>query len=80
MAVKVTAWPEAEGLAEEASAVLVAAWLTTWLSAGGGAGGEVGVAAVGRSDGVVPTASAEVVKAAVPCPLSVPVPRVAGRP
>jgi hypothetical protein len=33
MAVKVTAWPDTAGLAEEVSVVAVAAWLMTWPSA-----------------------------------------------
>jgi hypothetical protein len=34
-AVKVTAWPETEGLAEELSAVVVPALFTVWVSAVG---------------------------------------------
>src|SRR5262245_4328080 len=34
VAVKVTAWPKTEGLAEAVTTVVVAALLTTWLTAG----------------------------------------------
>ena len=30
----VTDWPKTDGLTEELTAVVVAAWLTTWLKAG----------------------------------------------
>ena len=33
VAVKVIDWPKVEGLAEEATVVVVAAWLTTWVAA-----------------------------------------------
>ena len=33
VAVKVTLWPETEGLTEELSAVVVASWLMVWVSA-----------------------------------------------
>ena len=76
MAVKVTDWPETEGLADEVSVVLVGGLVDDLAQRRGGAGGEVGVAAVGGGDAVASRrASAEVVKVAVP-PLSVPVPRV----
>jgi hypothetical protein len=32
--VKVTAWPNVLGLGAEASVVVLAAWLTVWLTAG----------------------------------------------
>ena len=32
VAVNVTAWPNTDGLSDEASAVVVAVWLTVWVS------------------------------------------------
>ena len=77
VAVKVTAWPKTDGLAEEVSVVVVLAWLTVWVSAAEVLVVEVGVAAVDGGDRVgARRASVEVVKVASPLASSVPVPRV----
>ena len=56
VAVNVTAWLTADGLAEEASVVVVAALLTTWLTAVEVLWREVAVAAEDRGDRVGPHA------------------------
>ena len=52
VAVKVTAWPDTLGLAEEVRVVVVSAWLTTWERYRPGAEDEVVVAGVDGGDRV----------------------------
>ena len=52
VAVKVTLWPETQGLVRGGHVVVVLAWLTTWLIVVERAGDDVAVAAVDRRDRV----------------------------
>ena len=76
VAVKVTAWPAADGFTEETTEVVEAAWFTTCDSAGEVLGAKLVSPLYTAVMECVPTVSVEVVNVADP-PLSVPVPSVA---
>ena len=76
VAVKVTAWPNADGFAEETTEVVEAAWFTACDNAGEVLPAKLASPLYTAVMECVPTVSVDVVNAAFPA-LSVPVPSVA---